>query len=143
MGRSRFHAKVWVIPAVRMKSGREHRVPLAPAAFAILTDAKKFSTGNFIFPGRSGKRPVTGQPVRNLVPPGATVHGFRSSFRDWCGGETVFPRELAEGALAHVTGDETERSYRRLDVRTGRDQPFAIWFLTQLFDYVTGPGFPI
>jgi integrase len=122
-----FDAKVWVIPAVRMKSGREHRVPLAPAAFAILIDAKKFSTGNFIFPGRSGKRPVTGQPVRNLVPPGATVHGFRSSFRDWCGEETVFPRELAEGALAHVTGDETERSYRRLDALERRRELMTAW----------------
>ena len=65
--------------------------------------------------------------LRRMGEGSITVHGFRSTFRDWCGEETVFPRELAEGALAHVTGDETERSYRRLDALERRRELMTAW----------------
>jgi integrase len=105
-------AKVWTIPASRMKAGREHRVPLSARALAILERTAELRTGDLVFSGRRRRRPLSGAAMGALVPD-ATVHGFRSAFRDWAGEETSFPREIAEAALAHATGGPVEQAYRR------------------------------
>lgn len=107
-------AKTWTIPAERMKAGREHRVPLSGAALALLEGLDR--SNDFLFPGQ-----VVGKALSNMAMEMClrrmsivqyTVHGFRSSFRDWVGEKTEFPREVAEMALAHVVGSATERAYR-------------------------------
>ncbi|MXY63808.1 MAG: DUF4102 domain-containing protein [Gammaproteobacteria bacterium] len=108
----------WVIPASRMKTGKEHRVPLSPAAMSILESMKPYGdeTG-IIFPGvRNGGRIANNmiRKARIAAGVGGTVHGFRSSFRDWCA-ETGKPRELAEAALAHIVGG-VEGAYFRSDL---------------------------
>jgi integrase len=108
-------AKIWTLEASRMKAGREHRVPLSARATAILEQMASIRTGDLVFAGQRRRRPLSKTALAALVPDGGTVHGFRSSFRDWCGNETSFPREIAEQALAHATGDATERAYRRGD----------------------------
>jgi integrase len=119
-------AQVWVIPASRMKAGREHRVPLSARAMAILDRMAGIRTGDLVFAGQRRRRPLSGVTLAALVP-GATIHGFRSSFRDWCGNETSFPREIAEQALAHTSGDATERAYRRGDALEKRRALMHAW----------------
>jgi integrase len=119
-------AQVWVIPASRMKAGREHRVPLSARAMAILDRMASIRTGDLVFPGQRRRRPLSGAAMGALVT-GATVHGFRSSFRDWAGEETSFPREIAEQALAHAAGDATERAYRRGDALEKRRALMEAW----------------
>jgi integrase len=119
-------AKVWTVPAARMKAGREHRVPLTSRALAILERMAGIRTGDLVFAGQRRRRPLSGAALAALVP-GATVHGFRSSFRDWAGEETSFPREIAEQALAHATGDATERAYRRGDALEKRRALMEAW----------------
>ncbi len=102
-------AKIWTVPPARTKAAREHRVPLSDRALAILEEMKAGRTGDNVFPGRRLGRPLSGMAfemlLRRIGSP-YTAHGFRSSFRDWAGNETTFPRELAEHALAHVIGDK-------------------------------------
>ena len=119
-------AKVWIIPASRMKAGREHRVPLSARAMEIVERMAEIRTGDLVFPGQRRRRPLSGAAMGALVT-GATVHGFRSSFRDWAGEETSFPREIAEQALAHATGDATERAYRRGDALEKRRGLMEAW----------------
>jgi integrase len=119
-------AKVWVIPASRMKAGREHRIPLSGRAVEIVERMAEIRTGDLVFPGRRRRRPLSGAAMGALVT-GATIHGFRSSFRDWTGEETSFPREIAEQALAHATGDATERAYRRGDALEKRRALMQAW----------------
>jgi integrase len=111
--------KIWTVPAHRMKAGREHRVPLPKRAVAILRQLAKIRTGDFVFPGQRKDRPLWNttlhMTLRRMKVEGVTVHGFRSSFRDWAGNETHFPREVVETALAHLVGNETEQAYRRSD----------------------------
>jgi integrase len=118
-------AKIWTIPSKRMKSGREHRVPVSGRAVEILEKLAETRWSDLVFPGRHG--PLSRSAVAELVPKGATLHGFRSSFRDWAGEETNFPRELAEAALAHTTGDATERAYRRGDALEKRRALMDTW----------------
>jgi integrase len=118
-------AKVWTVPATRMKSGREHRVPLSARAVEILEKLAETRWNDLVFPGRHGQ--LSRSAVAELVPAGATMHGFRSSFRDWAGEETSFPRDVAEGALAHSTGDATERAYRRGDALEKRRALMEAW----------------
>jgi integrase len=121
-------AKVWTIPATRMKAGVEHRVPLSDAAMAIIERMTAIRTGDLLFPGqRAWSRPLSNSALALIVPDGATVHGFRSAFRDWCGNETSFPREIAEGALAHRAGDATEQAYRRGDALEKRRALMEAW----------------
>jgi integrase len=123
--------KVWTVPAERMKAGRPHRVPLAPRALNILAEAEKIRTGEYVFPGQRRDRPLSpvamNKVLRRMQIENATVHGFRSSFRDWAGECTSFPREIAEAALAHVVGDETERAYRRGDALEKRRLLMEAW----------------
>lgn len=125
-------AALWVIPAKRMKAGREHRVPLTPRAVEILTELAGLGIDPdaFVFPGQKEGRPLSVMAMEMILrrmKVDITVHGFRSSFRDWTGEETVFPREVAEAALAHVVGDETERAYRRGDALEKRRKLMAAW----------------
>jgi integrase len=115
-----------------MKDEREHRVPLGDRALAILELVRGLG-GVYVFPGMA----APGRPARPLSPmalamclrglrPGVTVHGFRSSFRDWCGEATSFAPDLAEAALAHVAGS-VERAYRRGDALERRRELMAAW----------------
>lgn len=111
--------KAWVIPPGRMKAGREHRVPLSARAVAILEALAPGKTGEYIFPSPRGDRPLSHVAMQKVLSrlgiENATVHGFRSSFRDWAGHETAFPREICEQALAHRLGDAAELAYKRGD----------------------------
>jgi integrase len=120
---------IWVIPGIRMKSSKEHRVPLSDRALAIVTALQETRVSEFVFPGR-GKQPLSSMAMAMLLrdlAPGVTVHGMRSAFRDWCGEETHFPRDVAEQALAHTVGDETERAYRRGDALEKRRLMMQQW----------------
>ena len=124
-------AKVWTVPATRMKAGREHRVPLSGRALTILEELAAARTGDFVFPGQRHGKPLSPMSLemvlRRMKAEGATVHGFRSAFRDWAGETTSFPREIAEAALAHVSGDATERAYRRGDALEKRRTLMEAW----------------
>ena len=126
-----FAPKVWMIPSERMKAGRPHRVPLSGRAMAILENFAEFRTGDFVFPGQRPGKPLSGTAfltvMRRINVDGATIHGFRSSFRDWAGNETPFARELAETALAHVAGDATEQAYWRADALEKRRGLMEAW----------------
>ena len=119
-------AKVWTIEAGRMKAGLLHRVPLSVRAMEIVERMAEIRTGDLVFAGHRRRRPLSGAAMGALVT-GATVHGFRSSFRDWAGEETSFPREIAEQALAHAAGDATERAYRRGDALEKRRGLMTAW----------------
>jgi integrase len=123
--------RLWVIPALRMKGNREHRLPLCGRSLAILWPLADAKTGELIFPGRRAGKPLSHMSLemvlRRLKVEGATVHGFRSAFRDWAGDCTSFPREVAEAALAHVAGDATERAYRRGDALEKRRKLMEAW----------------
>jgi integrase len=112
-------AKVWTLPAARMKAAREHRVPLSERALVILEKLGDAKTSDYVFPSPRGRKPLShvsmAKVMHRLQINGVTVHGFRSAFRDWAGNETHFPREVAEAALAHVIGDKAEQAYRRGD----------------------------
>jgi integrase len=123
--------KIWTVPANRMKAGREHRVPLPERAVAILKQLAEIRTGDFVFPGQRGDRPLwsvtMNMTLRRMKADTITVHGFRSSFRDWAGNESHFPRDLIETALAHVIGDKAEQAYRRSDALEKRRKLMEAW----------------
>ena len=100
--------RIWTVPAHRMKGAREHRVPLAPRAVEIMSIMQTIRVGDYVFPGRQPGKPLSNMALemvlRRMKVEGATVHGFRSTFRDWAGERTQFPREVAEAALAHTVG---------------------------------------
>ena len=126
-----FDNKVWTVPASRMKAGREHRVPLSSPAIAILRHLEKMKIGNFVFPGQARGKPLSNMAMemmlRRMKADDATVRGFRSSFRDWAGNVSNFPRELIETALAHVIGDKAEQAYRRRDALKKRRKLMDAW----------------
>ena len=110
----------WTVPARRMKGRKEHRVPLSERAVAILADR----------PRDRAPFEVSGDTMLRLlkaVRPDATLHGFRSSFRDWCSERTSYPEHIAEAALAHVTGDKVERAYKRTDLFEKRRRLMNDW----------------
>jgi integrase len=126
-----FENSIWTVPAARMKGGRMHRVPLSVPALVMLKKLHEARTGEFIFSGQRRGKPLSGMAMemilRRMKADGTTVHGFRSSFRDWCGEVSTFPREVAEAALAHVAGDATERAYRRGDALEKRRELMEAW----------------
>lgn len=126
-----FEKKVWTVPATRMKAGREHRVPLSPRAFAIVKEMASAHDGDFLFQGQRRNKPLSNMAMdmmlRRMKQNDVTVHGFRSSFRDWAGNLSNFPRELAETALAHVIGDKAEQAYRRSDALEKRRKLMEAW----------------
>lgn len=126
-------AAVWTIPGNRMKAGREHRVPLSVPALALLKGLAAIRRGDepFVFPS-----PRKGQPMSNracammlkrLKRQDLTVHGFRSTFRDWAAEQTNYPREVAEGALAHTLENRVEAAYRRSDLLQKRARLMEDW----------------
>lgn len=121
--------KVWTIPGVRMKAGRDHRVPLSTELVGLLT-AMPHREG-WLFPGTGRKpAPLTTAAVLKLVKdlrPNITAHGFRSTFRDWAGDQTSHPRDVAEMALAHSIKDKTEAAYRRSDMLERRARLMQDW----------------
>ena len=123
--------RLWTVPAERMKAGKEHRVPLSDAALAILEDLQKSRRGDYVFPGDRVGRPISNMAMtmtlRRMKRTDLTVHGFRSSFRDWAAERTGFPAEVAEMALAHTVADAVERAYRRGDLFQKRRQLMDAW----------------
>lgn len=130
-----FDAELWVVPASRYKTGKEHRVPLTKAALEVLDAVAPLTNREpdaVIFPNaRGGELTSAGLTAvlrRMRIPQErASVHGFRSSFRDWAGNETEFPREIAEMSLGHKVGDEVERAYRREDALGRRRKVMDAW----------------
>jgi integrase len=123
--------KVWTIPEQRIKAGREHRVPLSEPAMAVLREMAQLGTDGFVFPGLKTASALSDVALAKAVDVaggnGATVHGFRSTFREWCAETTNYPRELAEAALAHVLKDKTEAAYQRGDLLEKRRRLMADW----------------
>lgn len=124
-------AGTWTVPAQRMKAGRQHRVPLSGPALKLVRTAWDARTSEYVFPGQKPDRPLSNMAMemqlRRMKLDQFTVHGFRSSFRDWAGEKTDSPREIAEAALAHVVGDQTERAYRRGDALERRRELMNAW----------------
>ena len=123
--------QVWTIPARRMKSRRDHRVPLPERVMEILEAARQLGGGQspLVFPSR-GDKPIsiTRLPkILQSVKVDAVPHGFRSSFRDWAAEETDYPREVVEAALAHVVGNQTEAAYARSDLFERRRRLMDQW----------------
>jgi integrase len=125
-----FDGRVWTVPPARTKAAREHRVPLSDSALAILREMEMGRRGDYVFPGQRSVHPLSGMAfemlLRRINSP-YTAHGFRSSFRDFAGNETHFPRELAEHALAHAIGDKAEQAYRRQDALARRRELMDHW----------------
>ena len=121
---------VWTIPAERMKALREHRIPLCPRALRVLERARALHNGGLIFPGRFDQ-PLSSASMmaalKRMNRADLTVHGFRATFRTWAAERTTFPREVAEAALAHLVGDDTERAYQRGDLFEKRRRLMAEW----------------
>ena len=108
---------LWVVPGTRMKSGREHRVPLSKPATDLLRALPQGQAGDLVFPGMRGPlSDMSLTAVLRRMDVRATVHGFRSTFRDWISEHTDHPSEVAEMALAHAVGDKVEAAYRRGDL---------------------------
>lgn len=126
-------AKLWIVPADRMKMGVEHRVPLSPAAVIVLEAMRVFGDDPdaFVFPGRKPGSKLSNMAMemllRRMNADTITVHGFRSTFRDCVDEKTETPREIAEAALAHQVGSEVERAYRRGDALAKRRVLMDAW----------------
>jgi integrase len=125
---SQIDGDVWKCPPEEMKRGREHQVPLSEAALALI-ERMHGKDPTFVFPGRGGPIGDTalGEVLIDMGVSDVTVHGFRSSFRDWVGEETEFARELAEMALSHRVGDDTEEAYRRGEMLKRRRKVMESW----------------
>jgi integrase len=125
-------AKTWTIPAARMKAKQEHRVPLSDAAVAILETMKPLQSkpDGLVFPGGVKSKPLSDVALAKAlaaVAEGYTVHGMRSTFRDWCAESTNFPREICEQALAHSTGNASELAYKCTDHLAQRRKLMDAW----------------
>lgn len=122
---------VWTIPADRMKGGKEHQVPLSDAALAVLKTMRAISTGDYVFPGRTGNKPLTNMAMlmvlRRMGHGDLTVHGFRSCFRVWAAEQTSFPSEVAEAALAHTVSSKVIGAYLRTSFFDRRVELMAAW----------------
>jgi integrase len=123
-------AKLWTVPAERMKAKREHLVPLSGRCIEILREMQKFER-MYVFPSQKLGAPLSlmafAAVLRRMKIADATPHGFRSSFRDWCGELTPFPREVAEAALAHSIQDKVEAAYRRRTALEKRRPMMEAW----------------
>lgn len=127
-----FDHGVWMIPASRTKAKREHRVPLSQPALALLDELRPLADpSGFVFPGGKPGRPLSNMALaavlKRMKRDTIVVHGFRSTFRDWCGERTNVAREVAEAALAHVLKDKTEAAYARGDLFAKRAKLMDAW----------------
>jgi integrase len=132
-------AKVWAIPAERMKGGREHRVPLSEAALAVLEQVRPLALKRDgqpdpsapVFPGPRRALPMSNMTMlmllRRMKRNDLTVHGFRSTFSDWAAERTAYPREVVEMALAHAVENKVEAAYRRGDLFEKRRRLMTDW----------------
>lgn len=125
-------ARVWIIPKERMKAGAEHRVPLTERALTILEAQKQRATSELVFEGGKVGTSISDtamvKSLRAASPDkDVTLHGLRSSFRDWAGDETHHPRDVIEMALAHTVRDKTEAAYRRQDALEKRRALMNDW----------------
>jgi integrase len=132
-------ARTWTIPAERMKGDQEHKVPLSDAAIAVLKTMHEIRQSDYIFPGFKPGQPIGADALRKLIKKLAgdpvTVHGLRSTFRDWAADCTSFPNQLAEMALSHAIPSAVEKAYRRGSMFEKRRQLMAAWA-----DYCAGAG---
>jgi integrase len=123
--------RLWIVPASRMKTRREHRVPLSDAAMSVLDRAREGRVGEFIFPSVHYDRPLSNvamlSTLKRMSRPDVTTHGFRSTFRDWAGDCTVFDQQTIEFALAHRISDKTEAAYRRSTAIAKRRELMEAW----------------
>jgi integrase len=124
--------QTWTVPAERTKSGREHKVPLSARALEILAGLpREKRQDGYVFVGARSGGPLSNMAMsrilRRMNRANVTVHGFRSSFRDWAAEQTNFPREVAEAALAHAVGDKVEAAYRRGDLFRKRAALMEAW----------------
>ncbi|MDI5926448.1 integrase arm-type DNA-binding domain-containing protein [Rhizobium leguminosarum] len=125
-------AALWIIPKERMKAGREHRVPLCERAIEILRERKELATSEIVFEGGNVGSPISDTAMVKVLRAASpdksiTLHGLRSSLRDWAGDETHHPRDVIEMALAHVVKDKTEAAYRRKDALEKRRLLMKDW----------------
>jgi integrase len=128
-------AATWVVPAERMKGGREHRIPLSEAALDVLREMALARVSRdldaLVFPGRDAGRPLSDMSLtavlRRIGRGELTAHGFRSAFRDWTAETTGYPTEIAEMALAHAVGSKVEAAYRRGDLFEKRKRMMDDW----------------
>ncbi|QTX22573.1 tyrosine-type recombinase/integrase [Comamonas aquatica] len=126
-------ARLWVVPAERMKAGREHRIPLSDAAVALLRQQEQvlLAGTNVVFPSVRDHKPLSDMTLtavlRRMQRNDLTVHGFRSTFRDWAAEATDYPQEMAEMALAHVVSNKVEAAYRRGDMLEKRREMMQKW----------------
>lgn len=122
---------VWTCPADHMKSGRPHRVPLSTQAVRLLKAQLREQGSPYVFPGAKEGKPLSNmsglQLLKRMGYGEYTVHGMRSTFRDWAAEQTNFPREVAEAALAHTLKDKTEAAYQRGDVLQKRAKLMQAW----------------
>jgi integrase len=123
--------RLWTIPRTRMKAGKEHRIPLSDRSVSLLKGLGKVKRGAFVFPGNNAKQPLSNMAMsmhlRRLGSDKVTVHGFRSTFRDWASEATSFPHEVCEAALAHVIKNKAESAYRRGDMLAKRAKLMVAW----------------
>jgi integrase len=122
--------RLWTVPAARMKAGREHRIPLSVSAVAVLERQTKVRESEFVFPGTA--RHVLSDMsmlavLKRMKRADLTVHGFRSTFRDWAAERTNFANEMVEMALAHTVSDKVEAAYRRGDMFDKRRKLMDAW----------------
>ena len=122
---------VWTVPSERMKGGREHRVPLSRRALEIVKAMYKAHNSDFVFAGQKLGKPLSATTLlmllRRMKIEDATVHGFRSAFRDWAAECTNFSNEVCEAALAHTIGNKVEAAYRRGDLLDKRGKLMDAW----------------
>ena len=129
--------KVWTIPAERTKTKKEHRVPLSDSSIRLLESLPRYEGNSYVFPGAHKSKPLTNAAMLEIMirmgygdggnRPRAVPHGFRSSFRDWSGEESNFPRDVAEMALGHVIENKVEAAYRRGDLFEKRRAMMEAW----------------
>jgi integrase len=124
-------AKLWVVPAARIKAGRDHQVPLSIRCLELLDYARRLGDGGpYVFPGRSLLKPLSNMVFLKTLERmhrGITAHGFRSAFRDWAAERTNFPRAVCEAALAHVVKDKVEAAYLRTSFLEQRRELMETW----------------
>jgi integrase len=132
-------AKIWTVPADRMKAGREHRVPLSDAAFAVLDTVRPLALARDgkpdlaapVFPGPRRALPMSNMTMlmllRRMQRDDLTAHGFRSTFSDWAAERTAYPRDVVEMALAHAVKNKVEAAYRRGDLFEKRRGLMGDW----------------
>ena len=135
------NSALWSVPADRMKARREHRVPLSARALTIVSEMQQVRQNDYVFFGARVGRPLSNMALLMLLRqhhPGFTVHGFRSSFKDWTAERTEFPNYLSEAALAHVVADRVEAAYRRSDLLKRRLKLMQEWEAFCLSNCSTG-----